>query len=182
MCISIQFFFLEWASITTSINNLCKIICNCTQRSFLPLWNSLSFSRVSVVRLNPHVSSLLESIFYKPEAHIWNVQQYPSQLQTTVQTMAVPKSSCRVKERTDYRDHTIWCYSFYSLGPKCLSFLFQRREKIGEGKISKALATPKAPLPMSWYCFNTTVSFSRNKSEGKISRKKKSKWRTSSDD
>lgn len=62
-------------------------------------------------------------------------------------------------------------------GAKVPLFSFSEK-KIGEGKISKALATPKAPLPMSWYCFNTTVSFSRNKSEGKISRKKKQMERT----
>lgn len=62
---------------------------------------------------------------------------------------------------------------FILWGQSTSLFFFKEEKKIGEGKISKALATPKAPLPMSWYCFNTTVSFSRNKSEGKISRKKK---------
>lgn len=98
--------------------------------------------------------------------------------QPTVQTMAVPKSSYRVKRRGEQTTDTtqFGATHFILWGQSASLFFF--REKIGEGKISKALVTPKAPLPMSWYCFNTTVSFSRNKSEGKISRKKKQMERT----
>lgn len=91
--------------------------------------------------------SLLDSIFYKLEAHIWNVHQYPSQHQTThCANHGSAKKLMQGEEerRTDYRYHTIWCYSFYSLEPKCLSFLFQR-EKNGEGKISKALPHLRHP-------------------------------------